>query len=99
MLERGILERTPKMRPWLRSPQVALSVGEEMKGLHEGGDMLTQDEDTGRQEGSSEEGAREKGAYSHRAMDGGAQRVCKRLAGEQEVGLPLKKSIETQAGK
>lgn len=60
--------------------------------------MLAQGEDTGRQEGSSEEGTRRKGAYSHNAMDGGARQACKRLAGEQKVGLPLQRSRETQAG-
>lgn len=69
--------------------QVTLSTGEEMKRLHEGVDMFAQDEDTGRQEGSSKEGTRGKVEYSHRATEGGTQGLCKRLSGEQEVGLPL----------
>lgn len=102
MFRKGYPGKHPKNEAMAEKPmyaQVALSTGEEMKRLHEGGDMLAQDEDTGRQEGSSKEGTRGKGAYSHKAMEGGAQEVCKKLAGEQEVGLPLYKSRQTQAGK
>lgn len=83
--------------------QVALSTGEEMKGLHEGGDMLEQDEDTGRQEGSREEGAREKGAIHTRPWMGEHGGCVKDLQGSKRWVCPSKgadssRKIGTPAG-
>lgn len=67
--------------------------------------MLAQHEDTGRQEGSSAEGTREKGAYSHKAMHGGAQQVGKKTCRGARDGSALVKEqrdtsrkIRTPAG-
>lgn len=60
---------------------MSLSNGEGMKGLHDGGDMHAQREETSRQAGSSREGTREKAAYACKAVGGGAQGVCKGITG------------------